>query len=158
MKRLKACRMSRAHSPTLPMLHLRHSSFYNPSFASPTSQDFHLRHLGSRTWAKVQKSAGKVILSGFYWNCHGAILQITFQRDKTITCTYESNLLYKLRFTLKNKRRGMLSLGIRLLADNVPSHSSQIAVDKARACGFGIFQGTPYFPDPAHSNFFCLQK
>ena len=37
-----------AHPPTLPLLHLRHSSFSNPSFASPTSQDFHLRHLASR--------------------------------------------------------------------------------------------------------------
>ena len=27
-----------AHSQTLPLLHLRHSSFSNPSFASPTSQ------------------------------------------------------------------------------------------------------------------------
>ena len=27
-----------AHSPTLPLLHLRHSSFSNPSFALPTSQ------------------------------------------------------------------------------------------------------------------------
>ena len=27
-----------AHSPTLPLLHLRHSSFSNPSAASPTSQ------------------------------------------------------------------------------------------------------------------------
>ena len=39
-----------AHSPTLPLLHLRHSSFSNPSFASPTSQDFHLCHLASRLW------------------------------------------------------------------------------------------------------------
>ena len=38
-----------AHSQTLPLLHLRHSSFSYPSFASPTSQDFHLRHLASRT-------------------------------------------------------------------------------------------------------------
>ena len=28
------------HSPTLPLLQLRHSSFSNPSFASPTSQVF----------------------------------------------------------------------------------------------------------------------
>ena len=35
------------HSPTLLLLHLHHSSFSNPSFASPTSQDFHLRHLAS---------------------------------------------------------------------------------------------------------------
>ena len=38
-----------AHSPTLPLLHLRHSSFYNPSFAS-MSQALHLRHLASRPW------------------------------------------------------------------------------------------------------------
>ena len=37
-----------AHSPTLPTLYLRYSSFFNPSFASPTSQDLHLRHLASR--------------------------------------------------------------------------------------------------------------
>ena len=36
------------HSPTLPSLYLRHSSFSNPSFASPTSQALHLRHLASR--------------------------------------------------------------------------------------------------------------
>ena len=37
-----------AHSPTLPLLHLHHSSFSNPSFASPTSQALHLIHLASR--------------------------------------------------------------------------------------------------------------
>ena len=37
-----------AHSLTLPLLHLRHSSFSNPSFASPTSQALHLIHLASR--------------------------------------------------------------------------------------------------------------
>ena len=36
------------HSPTLPLLYLRHSSFSNPSFASPTSQALHLRYLASR--------------------------------------------------------------------------------------------------------------
>ena len=32
-----------AHSPSLPLLHIRHSSFFNPSFASPTSQALHVR-------------------------------------------------------------------------------------------------------------------
>ena len=40
--------MENEHSPTLPLLHLRHSSFSNPSFASPTSQALHLRHLANR--------------------------------------------------------------------------------------------------------------
>ena len=38
-----------AHSPALPSLHLRHSSFSNPSFASPTSHALHLRHLARQT-------------------------------------------------------------------------------------------------------------
>ena len=37
-----------AHSPTLPLLYLRHSSFSNPSFASPTSQSLRLIHLANR--------------------------------------------------------------------------------------------------------------
>ena len=32
------------------LLHLRHSSFSNPSFASPTSQALHLIHLARRPW------------------------------------------------------------------------------------------------------------
>ena len=43
-------RQSSAHSPTFPLLHLRHRSFSNPSFASPTSQALHLIHLASRPW------------------------------------------------------------------------------------------------------------
>ena len=39
-----------AHSPTLPLLYLRHSSFSNPFFGSPTSQALHLIHLASRPW------------------------------------------------------------------------------------------------------------
>ena len=41
-----------AHSAILPLLHLRYSSFSNPSFASHTSQALHLRHLASRPWCK----------------------------------------------------------------------------------------------------------
>ena len=39
-----------AHSPTLPLLLLCHSSFSNPSFASPASKALHLIHLASRPW------------------------------------------------------------------------------------------------------------
>ena len=42
-----------AHSPTLPLLHLRHSSFTNPSFPSPTSQVLYLIHLASRACYSV---------------------------------------------------------------------------------------------------------
>ena len=38
------------HSPTLPFLRLRHSSFSNSSLASPTSQARHLIHLANHPW------------------------------------------------------------------------------------------------------------
>ena len=45
-----------AHSPNLLLLHLRHSSLSNPSFASHTSQALHLIHLASRPFWNVQNS------------------------------------------------------------------------------------------------------
>ena len=42
-----------AHFLTLPLLHIRHSSFSNPSFASPMSQALQLRHLVSRLCMEV---------------------------------------------------------------------------------------------------------
>ena len=56
-----------AHSPTLPLLHLRHSSFSNPSFASPTSQDFHLRQLASRPWGVETFSEVPHHSHGYSW-------------------------------------------------------------------------------------------
>ena len=51
-----------AHSPTLPLLLLRNSSFSNPSFASPASQALHLIHLASRscTLPKQENDSGVV--------------------------------------------------------------------------------------------------
>ena len=47
-----------AHSPTL-LLHLRHSSFSNPFFTSPTSQALHLIHLASRPWLSGSQNQSK---------------------------------------------------------------------------------------------------
>ena len=50
------------HSPTLPLLHLRHSTFSNPYFASPTSQALHLLHLASRPWKQHSRHNEKKAL------------------------------------------------------------------------------------------------
>ena len=50
-----------AHSPTLPLLRLRHSLFSKPSFASPTSQALHLIHLASRLWCKFSQKLIMVV-------------------------------------------------------------------------------------------------
>ena len=63
-----------AHSPTLPLLHLRHSSFSSPSFASPTSQALHLIHLASRPCSigrpRLEYCFGPLNLNSCYTNEH----------------------------------------------------------------------------------------
>ena len=52
----------------------------------------------------------------------------------------------------------MLTKGTCLLADNAPSHSSQVAVDKAKACVFEILQHLSYSPDLAPNDFFLFPE
>ena len=58
-----------AHSPTLPLLHLRHSSFFNPFFAPPMSQALHLIHLASKQSSfsnhSVTSPTSQLILQSF---------------------------------------------------------------------------------------------
>ena len=60
-----------AHSPSLPLFYLRHSSFSNPSFASPASQALLLRHLASRTYSLIRP----IFLSSVWADFH---CKITF--------------------------------------------------------------------------------
>ena len=55
-----------AHSPNLPLLHLRHSSFSNPSFASPTSHALHLCRLASRSFTANSGTKAAVLPKGRY--------------------------------------------------------------------------------------------
>ena len=79
-----------AHSPTLPLLHLRHSSFSNPSFASPTSQALHLIHLASLPWkeplwrASIPGIIGSIIYTG--------IRNENMITSQWIRCLYEHNI------------------------------------------------------------------
>ena len=55
------------HSPTFPLLHLRHSSFSNPSFASPTSQALHLLYV---TWRAAHAVNVVHALPGLFENIY----------------------------------------------------------------------------------------
>ena len=78
-----------AHSPTLPLLQLRHSSFYNPSFASTTSQALHLIHLASRPCSVVIARAALLILQTFshftYVTTHSPTLPSYFLRHSSFS-------------------------------------------------------------------------
>lgn len=74
-------------------------------------------------------------------------------KGDTIAGAYYASLLRKFREANKNKRRGMLTKGVRLLRGNAPVHNSHIAQMEARCCGFKILPHSPYSPDLAPSDF-----
>ncbi|KAJ7341996.1 hypothetical protein JRQ81_008330 [Phrynocephalus forsythii] len=107
--------------------------------------------------AKVQKSAGKVMLSVF-GDSHGVIVTEYLQKGKTLNSDYYCNLLEKLHEALKQKRCGMISKGIRLLADNAPVHMAQASMVTTHRLGYELLQHPPYSPDLAPSDFFLFPE
>lgn len=57
-----------------------------------------------------------------------------------------------------NPWRGMLSKGVLLLHDNAPAHSSVLACQAARECGYEILPHPAYSPDLAPSDFFLFPQ
>lgn len=105
--------------------------------------------------ARVQASAGKVMLTVF-WDQQGVLLIDFLQKGTTINGAYYASLLVKLRAAIKEKRRGMLTKGVRLLQDNAPVHNSRVALTQARSCGYDVLPHPPYSPDLAPSDFFLF--
>ena len=102
--------------------------------------------------ARVQLTAGKVMLTVF-WDQHGVVMMDFLAKGTTITGAYYASLLRKLWDSIKLKRRGMLTKGVRLLQDNAPVHNSHVAQIEARSCGYEILPHPPYYPDFAPSDF-----
>lgn len=107
--------------------------------------------------AKMQPSSGKVMLSVF-WDCNGLLLTDYARKGQTITGNYYRDLLTRLRDTIKAKRRGKLTKGVRLLHDNAPAHSAQATVTHAADLGYEILPHPPYSPDLAPSDFFLFPR
>ena len=80
-----------AHSPALPLLHLRHSSFSNPSFSYPTSEALHLIHL--ERLENEQNSFSNISVTS---PTSQLILQ-PFRRFKCVTAHYPTLPLLHLR-------------------------------------------------------------
>jgi hypothetical protein len=59
-----------------------------------------------------------------FWDCQGILPADFKERNTTVTGEYYTSSIYKLKGAIKEKRRGKLSRGVRLLHDNVPVHIS----------------------------------
>jgi hypothetical protein len=92
-----------------------------------------LDHHGQKAKATQTR---KKIMATIFWDCHVIVLADFKQRNTTVTGEYYASLIYKLKDAIKEKRRGKLSRGVRLLHDNALVLSSVAATAALQGCGF----------------------
>jgi len=75
-----------------------------------------------------------------------------------VNAAYYASILHKLRDAIKEKRRGTLSRGVRLLHDNAPVHTAAVAKAAEKECGFEEIDHLLYSPDLAPSDYYLFSK
>ncbi|GBO28860.1 Histone-lysine N-methyltransferase SETMAR [Araneus ventricosus] len=91
------------------------------SHVTPESkqQSMGWRHTHSPLRVKAKQTLSqRKIMASVFWDRHGVLLLDFMQRRTTINAVAYGQTLRKLRRTIQNKRRGMLTEGILLLHDN----------------------------------------
>jgi len=93
------------------------------------------------------------VIASVFWDSDGVLMIDYLERGKTVTGDHYAELIWKLRSAIKEKRRGKLSHGVLLHQDNVPAHTSAVAMAAIRECGFELLSQPPYSPDLAPSDY-----
>ena len=93
----------------------------------------------------MQKSAVKVLAS-IFWDQDGILLNDYLPKGQTINAEYYSSLLVELKYILREKRHGKVTL---FLHDNAPAHRALATQKKLAYPGFQYLDHPPYSPDLA---------
>jgi len=107
--------------------------------------------------AKVTQST-KQVMATIFWDCRGNLLIDFKERNTTLNAVYFASLLHKLHDAIKERRRGMLRRGVRLLHNNAPVHTAAVAKAAVKKCGFQEIEHPPYSPDLAPSDYYLFSK
>ena len=117
------------------------------------------KHAGSPRTKKFKVSrTTKKVMATVFWDTDGVIHIDYLPRGTTMNGQYYADLLVRLRESIKEKRRGKIRRGVLLQQDNAPVHSSKLAMQSVRDCGFELLPHPPYSPDLAPSDFFLFSK
>ena len=117
------------------------------------------KHAGSPRTKKFKVSrTTKKVMATVFWDTDGVIHIDYLPRGTTMNGQYYADLLVRLRESIKEKRRGKIRRGVLLQQDNAPVHSSKVAMQSVRDCGFELLPHPPYSPDLAPSDFFLFSK
>ncbi|GFX78025.1 mariner Mos1 transposase [Trichonephila clavipes] len=97
-------------------------------------------------------SAGKIMAS-IFWDRKGVLLCEFMPRGTTINADRYCETLNKLRRAIQNKRRGMLTKGVRFHHDNARPHTANRTTALVERFGWEMVSHPPYSPDLAPSDF-----
>ena len=109
----------------------------------------------SEQWTEREKSAPKKaktvpssvkVMASFCWDAFGLFSIDYLQKGKTINVEYYANLLQHLSDKIK-KKLPLLAKKVLFHLDNVPVHTSVIAMAKINEIMFKLFPHAPYLPD-----------
>ena len=100
----------------------------------------------------------KKVMSTIFWDSKGVIHIDYLPHGTTMNGKYYANLLKQVRQSIKEKRRGKIRRGIMLHQDNAPVHTSRVAMDAVRECGYELLPHPPYSPDLAPSDFHLFPR
>ncbi|XP_046964572.1 histone-lysine N-methyltransferase SETMAR-like [Vanessa cardui] len=106
---------------------------------------------------KVSSSARKVMASVFR-DAEGIIMVEYLEKGATITGSYYTDQIRRLREAIKQKRRGQLPAGVLFHQDNATSHKAAVAMTAIQESGFEILEHQPHSPDLAPSDFFLFPR
>ena len=95
-------------------------------------------------------------MASVFWDAKGILLIDYFPRGQTIIGDYYTNLIRRLRETIKQKRRGKLSGKVLFHQDNAAVHKSTVAMAAIHDAGFELIEHPPYSPDLAPSDFYLF--
>jgi len=102
---------------------------------------------------QVQQSAAKVMLT-FFWDYNGLILEHYMPRGSPLTSATYSNLLREnLKPAIRQKRRGLLTMGVCFLHNNAKTHAATTTVLTIKELRFECIPHPPYSSDLAPSDF-----
>ncbi|UYV62960.1 hypothetical protein LAZ67_2002627 [Cordylochernes scorpioides] len=106
---------------------------------------------------KQTLSAGKLIATVF-WDRKGLLLCDFMRRGTTINFDRYCETLKQLRRAIQNKRRGMLTKGVRSHHDNARPHTAHQTTALVEEFGWELVSHPPYSPDVAPSDFHFLPE
>ena len=129
---------------------------YDPE-SKQESMEWH--HADSPPPRKFRRArSAKKIMAVIFWDSEGILLIDCVPRGQTVTGTYYSSMLPKLRQNIKDKRRGMLRAGVILHHDNAAVHTCKLTTAEIRQCGFETLPHPPYSPDLAPTDFHLFPR